>query len=473
VDKDRIRRSAMGGGASSNAGRRLLYYSIAIVALLVYWIVWGGELTPPEPPSLPPSAPDERASEPLARVDREQLEEVRDTTRAERALLEPGATGHLLDQAARLLWGDLEQLGLERGDWQALVDHGADQRGKPVWALGTLAWFERLPPGPFAYAVRGEIVDEDGRSWNLIVVNEPLDLVPGDFVRLAGFVLKHYDMPRPDRSVSSGPLIIANELLRSAPRIEPVTSLRPDLFARVRDQGLGESSRPIEGPEFYEALSYIRHAPEDVVFPPDVELIEYRSSDLREHSDEFRGQTVRISGTLAYAEKIPLGPRGENPLGIPFIWKLWLTSPWGPALVYTFEAPDGIRLRQDIADADGLYFRRYSYENSRGQAQIAAVVLARRVTRFEVQPNEWLPIVIKVTIGIVVVVCLLLYLGNRRDREDAEAARSKRLLRQKRRTIRRVPDEQPPPPAADPLPDPSLGQPPSPPPEPPTDPPAP
>ncbi|MHC5212225.1 MAG: hypothetical protein ACYTG2_16020 [Planctomycetota bacterium] len=448
MDKDRIRRSAMGGGTASNASRRLLVYMVAIVALLVYWIVWGGGIQSPEPPAIPESAPDERQAEPLAKVDVERLADVRDTTRTERATLEPDATGHLLDQSARLLWGDLEQLGLERADWEELVERGAEHRGRPFWTLGTLAWVERLPPGPFAYAVRGEVVGEDGRSWNMVVVNEPLDLVPGDFVKLAGFFLKHYDMPRPDRSVSSGPLIVGNELLRSAPRIEPVMSLRPDLFARVHDQGLGESSRPVEGPEFYEALSYIRHAPEDVVFPPDQEIIEYRASDLREHSESFRGQVVRVSGTLAWAEKIPLGPRGENPLGIPFIWKLWLTSPWGPALVYTFDEPGDIRLRQDIADADGLYFRRYSYENSRGQAQIAAVVLARRVTRFEVQPNEWLPVVIKITIGIVIIVCILLYLGNRRDREDEQAARKKRMERQKRRTTRRDDRDAGPDPAA-------------------------
>jgi hypothetical protein len=434
VDRERSRRSALGGGA--NAGRRLLFYSIAIVALLVYWIVWGGGIAAPEPPAFPTGAPDDRGSEPLARVDLERMAAVQDTTRSERALLEPDATGHLLDQASRLLFGDLEQLGLERGDWQVLVERGAEHRGQPVWTLGRLVWFERLPPGPFAHAVRGEVVDEDGRSWNAIVVNTPLDVEPGDFVKLSGFFLKHYDMPRPDRGVSSGPLVVGNELLRSAPRIEPVTVMRPDLFARVRDQGLAESSRPIEGPEFYEALSYIRHAPDEVFFPPDQELIEYRSADLREHSDSFRGQLVRVSGTLGHAERIPLGPRGENPLGIPFIWKLWLISPWGPTLVYTFDEPDGIRLRQDIADAEGLYFRRYSYEGRGGQAQIAAVVLARRVTRFEVQPNEWLPVVLKITIGIVVLVCMLLYFGHRRDRQEELSARHKRMQRQKQRTSR-------------------------------------
>ena len=38
---------------------------------------------------------------------------------------------------------------------------------------------------------------------------------------------------------------------------------------------------------------------------------EYRSSDLREHSGEFRGHVLRVSGTLAWAERVPLGPRGE------------------------------------------------------------------------------------------------------------------------------------------------------------------
>jgi hypothetical protein len=107
----------------------------------------------------------------------------------------------------------------------------------------------------------------------------------------------------------------------------------------------------------------------------------------------------------------------------------WLAAP--TTLVYSFEPPDGLAVGHDIVDVDGIYFRRYSYENRVGRPHTAAVVLARRMQRFEPRPNVLSPLVIRITIVVAVVAIVLLYFGTMRDRAAATVARRSRLQRQK------------------------------------------
>ncbi|MHC4845060.1 MAG: hypothetical protein ACYTCU_02755, partial [Planctomycetota bacterium] len=197
MDKERIRRSAMGGKGAPNAQRRLLFYSLVLMVAVIYYIVYGGG-SEPETASAPMPVPQRpRQAEPLAKVDRDALMGVRDATRDDRALLETAALEHLLEQSSLLVYGDLEQFGLERGDWIELTANAEERRGDPIYVIGTLKWLEPLSDSR-GYRVRAEIEDEDGRSWNAIVVTEPFELIPGDVVKAAGFFFKHYDMLRPD-----------------------------------------------------------------------------------------------------------------------------------------------------------------------------------------------------------------------------------------------------------------------------------
>jgi len=433
MDKERIRRAAMGGNNAATAQRRLFFYSVVLIAAVIYFVVYGGGDEPEQAtaPLPPPQQP--KQAESLAKIDKDLLVGVRDRTRDDRALLESAPFEHLLEQSGLLVYGDLEQFGLERGDWIELTAAAEQRRGDPVYVIGTLKWLEPLSDS-HGYRVRAEIEDEDGRAWNAIFVTEPFELIPGDVVKAAGFFFKHYDMLRPDRSTSSGPLIVGEELLRSAFRIDPVTELREDLFVRVRDYDLGEASRPIDTPEFFELLSYVSNAPEEELFPPDIDLVEYSAIELLTHTGRYRGERMRVSGLLAYAEQVPLGPRGENPLGIPHVWKLWLSSYSGISLVFTFEDASDFVARKDVIDADGIYFRRYGYENQRGHAQMAAVVIARKVERYVHPGHPISPLLIWIILGVITIGGVAMWLGSRRDRASEIVARLKRIARQKKLT---------------------------------------
>ncbi len=433
MDRQRLSRTLAGGsGRVRTEQRRLVAYSAVALLVLGFYLFNRDRSSAPPEAALPSAALEEpKVAAPLAHVESERLASVADSTPAQRAEIEREPAAHLLEQASQLVYGDLEKLGMVVADRVALEQHGADHRGDAVYALGELQWFEPITDSQ-GYRVRGEIKDEEERSWNFLVVTEPFEVRVGDVIKVAGFYLKQYDMLRPDRSTSSGPLIIGEELLRSSYRIEPVTALRPDLFLRVRDYDLTEASRPLESPEFYELLSYVNQASLETMFPEGSPPQEFRASELMRNTDAHRGEALRVSGLLAAVQEVPLGPRGENPLGIPFVWNLWLSSYSGATLLITFEKPEGLVPKLDVVDADGIYFRRFAYENQLGQPYTAAVVIARRLQKYVAPKNDFSPLLIKITIGIVATVVLAAWLMSRRDESEAVTARSRRMTRLKK-----------------------------------------
>ena len=434
MDKDRIRRAALAADGT-NYRRRMIAYA-GTVALILGFLAWQASRPAPAPAALEDvAAPDEPRGvrESLAKVDPSLLAGVRDGTEVERALLEPGPTAHLVEQAGRLVYGDLEQMGLQAVPRAELVADPAAWRGRPVTVLGTLRALETVDDAA-GTTRRGTLQDEHGEAWIFIVLSEPADVRPGDVVRVSGFFFKLHDYLAPDNSLVSGPLVVGQELLRSAWRIEPVTELSPELLARVRDTSLADASLPLESPEFYSLLSFVENAPDEALLGPDGRLQEVRASDLLQNSLIWRGRPVRVSGLLLAAEEVPLGLRGENPLGRPFIWNLWLSSYAGVCRVLSLEKPEGIEVRRDIVDADGVYFRRYSYENTKDQPRTAAVVVARHVHRYDPPKDTFTPLLVKAGIALVAVLGGLLWMAGRRDRLSGAMERQKRIERQKKLT---------------------------------------
>jgi len=429
---DRIRRAFADGPHKG----RLLAYGVLLAALLLYvgvTIVRGtGAAAGPAAPAPAGEAVPRGIREPLARVDPARLADVRDGSELLRAVLERDAAAHLLEQAGRLVHGDLEQLGLRDVPRAELLAGPTAHRGQPCTVIGTLAWQEELQDDVLGFCVQGEVRDAQDEPWNFLVLAPLVDVRRGEVVRLSGFFLKHWDLLRPDGSRSSGPLLVGAEMLRSAFRIEPVTELPPGFLARVRDFDLRDASLPIESPELFQLLSFVQNTPAETLFRGQPAPPEVRPDLLLRDTDEWRGEPVRISGTLLLSRQIPLGPLGENPLGVPFIWELWLSSYQGTARVLSLEIPSGLRDGQDIVDADGIYFRRCTYENAQDLPHSAAVVVAKRLQRYVPQPNTWLPVAIRVVVGLVAAGAVLFALVARSDRKAAAAARQARIGRKKK-----------------------------------------
>lgn len=459
MDRSRLTRAAAaastkGGGLFKtaadpvgNARRRLIAYLIAIAVL-------GGAIVLYDPPERAPEIvardadadlPVRPPHEALVEIDRARLAAVRDATPTARALLERDARLHLLEQSSRLIWGDLQRLGLQRGDWQQLMDDPASQRGDAVWAIGRLKWFETETLDGL-FEVRGEIEDERGRSWGFLVAAEPYGaergarqptpIEVGEVVRVEGFFFKVADLARPDRSVVTAPLIVGRDLNRSMFRMEPVTELTDDQVARIAsidDRTLGLAEQPLETPEFYELLSYVKHAPRERLFAE--EPVEVTPDMLLKSPARWRARPVRVTGVLVAAKQEELGLGGENPLGEPFIWELWASDnragELGTVGILAFDLPEGLR-PGTIVEADGLFFRRQAYETRENKAHMASIILAREVWEFVPPPDTLTPIMVKIVGGLVGVVILLIVLANWRDRRASLDQRSKRMKRHQR-----------------------------------------
>jgi hypothetical protein len=436
MDHQRIRDAAMGrkGDLEARLNRRVRVYTVAAVVLGLFYVFGGGAgddapleraSKPLDPVDLPIDVP------PLAKVDPTLLQGVVDGTPAERAVLESAPLRHLMLQAGRLVYGDLPRLGLLPGDWDALVSEPAAHRGAPFWARGTLQWIEQEMVDGYL-EVRGEVRDRAGQPWGFLVVTEPYRAVPGDVVKLSGFFMKSHDLLRPDGSQVTVPLLVGDEILQSAYPMDPVTSLDSARFDGVRDADLAEASAPLESPEYWELLSYVDNTSVDTLFPPDEPLPTMLPTELLTRPWAHRAQPVTLTGVLYYMTEAPLGHRGENPLGIPFVWELWISDnragQAGTIHAVSIGRPEGLE-EGDIVEVDGLFFRRQAFENKRNQPRMAAAVVAKRVRPLIPEPDTLTPALVRVVTGLVGVVVLLIVLGQWRERRASATARSRRMRR--------------------------------------------
>ena len=437
MDRQRIRRAGMGKRASAalNPGReklRMIVYGIVAVAIFSLLVAKDGD--PPPTDELPDDRyQTPREYEPLARVDPARLTSVRDDTDTARAVLEPGPLQHLIDQASKLVYGDMAQLGVQAVPRAELLADSAARRGDPVWVLGRMQWYE-LDSYTDPISFRGEVLDERGESWLFQVVTPPRELDFDDVVRLNGFYLKHHDMLRPDRSFASGPLVVAEELLPSAFRLDPVTELTPEMFRGVRDYDMELASRPLDSLPYFQLLSYVANTPADEIFGPVEEREPMYASVLLKQQDEWRGKPVTVRGNLLHMQRSLLGPSGENPLGQPYVWDLWLLNrTGGPTHVVMLEEPVGLVGGRDmLVDVDGLFFRRQVYENKNNQAMVASVLIGARAREFIIPEDEITPWIQRIVLGMGMLLLTLIAVAQLREGKLMARARVRSVARKKR-----------------------------------------
>lgn len=445
MDKRRIGKAGMGSSRSglfrigtgpSDPKKRMRTYVILLLVIGGLWIglsIGGGddETSPRVGEGTPDDAPVQR--EPLADVDPALLAEVEDNDPVDRVVLEDEPTEHLVEQASLLVPGDLEQLGLRRLSWRTLTEEPQAHRGTPTWVLGTIAWMRR-EPDLLLPRTHAEIVDEQGRSWYVIVVTETATVGEGDVVRVEGFFLKHHEWSRPglSRERVHGPVLVGEEMIPSTFRMDPVTELTPYVLASVRDYDVQEASRPLESPQLYEFLSYVENTPYEELFPDD-DGTEQRAGELMNEPRAWRGEPVRLSGSLLAKVHRFLGPRGQNPLGHEKIWLLYLHNTGGITLALSLDEPPDVEIG-DIVDVDGVFFRRYVFENRRNAFVPSAAVVAKRLEHY-VPPPDTLQPALAALVGALVTLAVVLLVWAQR-RANAEAARSReRWVARKRRQV--------------------------------------
>ena len=158
MDRQRIRRAGMGKRASAapNPGReklRMIVYGIVAVAIFSLLVAKDGD--PPPTDELPDDRyQTPREYEPLARVDPARLTSVRDDTDTARAVLEPGPLQHLIDQASKLVYGDMARLGVQAVPRAELLADSAARRGDPVCSAACSGTSSTATPTRSASAAR-------------------------------------------------------------------------------------------------------------------------------------------------------------------------------------------------------------------------------------------------------------------------------------------------------------------------------
>ncbi len=439
MDRTRIGQAAQGKRASElnkQFKRRVFVYLLAIVIVYGAWRIMRPKAGPLRQASESIDALDTPADPlpPAARVDTGLMGTVRDSSDAERAYLEQDALVHLLEQAGKLAYGDLEQLGMRDGDWDELAQDSSAQRGNVFSVLGQLKWMDTEQVGRLRY-YRGQINDETGRPWTFAVLTQPWDIEVGDVVRLAGFYLKQHDMVKPNTEFVRAPLIVGEEILASSYLMDPVLEMPADLFESVQDHSLTLANRPLDSLAYYTLLSYVTHAPLDVMFPEHDPPTETMPHLLLQDPGYWRGRSVHMTGVLMYMKEAPLGPRGENPLGDPFVWQLWVSDTRsgdaGTMLVMCLDKPEGVA-EGDIVDVKGTFFRRFSFENKANHPRMVAVIPSRSIERFVPGKDELTPVLMRVIVGVVAAIVLLVAVGQWRERRSALVARGSRMARRRR-----------------------------------------
>ena len=438
MDRERITKAATGHKASDinqRMNRRMKAYAFGIAIILAVLYAYGPEApvekaTRAEQPLGPVDVPVGDAVQSLAQIDKALLAEVADGTVVERSRIEAGPRRHLMKQAGRLVFGDLGKLGLAPGDWETLVTGAADQRGQPFWILGTLAWWQEERVDGYT-EIRGEVVDRAGQPWAFLSVTEPYNLKSGDVVKLAGFYLKSHEMLRPDGELVTAPLIVADEVLASAYRIEPVTEYPGEQLSSVRDYNIAQASRPLDSLAFYELLSFVNTAEVEQVLPTDA-VSELMPSELLATPSDWRGEPVALTGVLYFKTEAPLGPRGENPLGVPFAWNLWVSDnragAAGTMLVVSLDEPVNVTERQ-IVTIKGRFYRRFAFENKANSPRMAAVIIASEIEPLIPEENTLTPLLLNIILVMVGLVAAFIMLGQWREQRAMATARTQRMRR--------------------------------------------
>ncbi len=375
---------------------------------------------------------------PKIHLDPKILAQIRDDKPRFRVQREPKPFEYILSQAARLVPGALEYMGLPKNplDYDAVLKNPKAFRGKPVWVRAQLLedpLVIDVDTLPGVKDVRGKARDEKGRVYYFSMAQPPRKpLHKGDWVKIKGFFYKLWD---PDARGGKVPYIVGYRLYRSWPRWKPVKELDRTLFPEIMD---GSSLDPeITEPEaFYHFLSYVINLPKEKADPSKLpRLTALLLTKLRNDPAGTRGKLFHF-----YA-KIIREPQflamAENPLGLKWKTVLWAATT-RPATVIRLIVP---RRRTDLrremeVEVIGCFLRNMEYQAADQKVGMASapIFVSDWVRPHEVPVDTTLDTAKWVVAGILIAFILLLSAVSHFDRKRHLEA-EKALARKRRERL--------------------------------------
>lgn len=425
-----------------------LGFAATLVAALLYLVLFWQPTTPIDPTDLALPEPPLIA---VPQIDNHLLEQARDSTREQRLFLEAEPLSHLLAQSLNVSDDAGQALGMpdQMVSIEELQDSPGAWRGRWLFYRGTVEELTGPRPGnpvPGYGIYEATLRLRDGGRVLFAFSRPPGEGVHvGGWARAEGYLLKLRDVTFPIE-LQKVPLLVGASLREDYADWQPVTALDPDKLSQVIDvqrdgdriEVSSDSWRTIDEDQslaLWHLGAYARDAaPRTLAQWRQVPAL--ASQDILDQfrrNEVERGTPLRVMGMLVTSRTIRAQP---NPAGIERWTEAWVqvrdlggrTIPvWVPKAT---NQPIGSSL-----EVRGYYYRRYSYETRRGVQLWTPLFVAADLDLFVFDPSTGIKEVGVWALGGMVVLLLLAFWGQRRERlrtqrhEDAMSAR-----RRQRRT---------------------------------------
>ncbi len=376
-----------------------------------------------------------------AAVDPAQLEIVKDSTTSERVVKEMEPFLHLIKQAARLIPGDMELLGVSLCDTEHLLADPGDSRGQPLSIKGNLQWWEKEKFQDFQL-YRGYITTLKGEYVYFTVLNISDDVSIGDVVKLEGFFFKifSFTLPGEGTRVSDAPFLVGRKLISSFYDMDPVAELNLDLLGSIYDYSLEDSSREFQEKPLFHVLSYVHHMGDETF--ESIEFPDTLASEILFRSSTYRGQPVKVAGHPIWTRTRRLGPGGENPLDVDKVFHGILLNHKGGFCYYiALDIPRWLTGDyKDLINIKGFFLRNYSYVTRKGTPQSAPVLVVRGFEKFEYPEDNTMIYVTFFIIGLTILIVGFFFFTVFVDRKRSKEYRT-RFIENKKKLLQRAMNE--------------------------------
>jgi len=381
---------------------------------------------------------------PAAKVIPEKLSEVKDTDISDRVVKEKEPFVHLIKEAAKLVYGDMEILGLKKADSKAILDDPSACRGLPYEIKGNLQWYEEITDLDFKL-FRGYILSLEGEYFYFTVREMPRDLKIDDVVKLQGFFYKVYsfNLQGEDKRINNAVYLVGKSLIPSFYELQPALKLDFALLDTLYDFNVEDMFKPFEEKPLYHMLSFVNNIDDETfeLMRKDKLFEEHLAKDIRAKPGVFRGAPVRVLGEIIWTVERTLGPEGENPIGVRSVYH-GININYRGNFCYFISFEDPKEMKKDgMFYHDGFFFRNFAYKSRNDKICLAPVLIARGFERYNIPEDNTLKLVsYAILIGAILAgFCFITYIV--RDRKENLKYRDK-FIKRKKLELSRVISEQ-------------------------------
>jgi hypothetical protein len=377
----------------------------------------------------------------LPQLDAALLATAKDTTPAERLLVETEPLRHLLARAIDV--GPSVAAALSRPERPVPLEHLRAEprtwRSRWLWYEGKL---EQLSGPRAGYSIHEATVrlPDDGfvlATFSIL----PQGLGVGDWVRVEGFLMKLRDTAYPI-TIESAPHLVGRAIQRDYEDWPPVTTLDTKLLDTVDDRSYWPGDKPWHtvAEDQTEVLwhlgAFVRDTDDQRTLAewrriPTLETTVY---DRLRSNSVARGTPMRVFGTLIRRQTIAAP---ANPANIEYWTTVYVqVREFGGHLIPIW-VPKRVRdlpLRATL-EVCGHYYRWFTYEAENGDRIRVPLFVAADLDVFELEASSTMREIGTWLGSIVAVLLLLLFFGQRRMAKSAiEHQRDMDRRRQRRRS---------------------------------------